>query len=485
MSLLSFRCGFFALAVVFVLAGVPHVSAQAARPAASVAGPVHLTAEQDRERLLKLAGLTDAQMRRPPATDPKSPGATNYDESKANIYPKLPDPLVLKSGQRVATAEQWWSERRPEIVDDYEREILGRAPAVLPALKWEVESVTPENWRGIDVVTKRVVGRIDNSSYPQIAPVIDLILFTPAHAAGPVPVLMEVAFQKDWDRAVARPFVEPPAPGTPGHWGVDGHEALARGWGFAVLNPVSFQADDGAGLTEGIIGLMNKGQPRGVNDWGTLRAWAWGASRALDYFEGDPSVNAKEVGLVGHSRFGKAVLVTMAYDARFAIAYSSSSGEGGAKLYRHIYGEQMPNLASASLYHWFCGNFLRYGGPRTPPDLPVDNHELIALSAPRPVFIGGGTNNGDGYAEPGGDAWADPKGMFLAEVAAGPVYELLGAKGLGTARFPAVGTSIADGDLAWRQHEFGHTPAPNWPAFLEFANHYLHAPQSAPVLAKR
>jgi hypothetical protein len=264
---------------------------------------------------------------------------------------------------------------------------------------------------------------------------------------------------------------------------VDGHDALARGWGFAVLNPLSFQADDGGGLTQGIIGLMNKGQPRGVNDWGALRAWAWGASRALDYLESDTAVNPKEVGLVGHSRFGKAVLVTMAFDPRFAIAYSSSSGEGGAKLYRHIYGEQMANLASASLYHWFCGNFLRYGGPLNAGDLPVDNHELIALSAPRPVFIGGGSNNGDGYAQAGGDAWADPRGMFLAEVAAGPVYRLLGAKGLATAEFPTVGTTVAAGDLAWRQHPYGHTPAPNWPAFLDFAGKYLHAPAGEKVLA--
>src|SRR5215472_12308367 len=218
-------------------------------------------------------------------------------------------------------------------------------------------------------------------------------------------------------------------------------QVLAKGWGYATLVPTSIQADNGEGLTQGIIGLVNKGQPRGLDDWGALRAWAWGASRAMDYFETDPAVDARQIGLAGHSRFGKTVLVAMAYDPRFAIAYSSSSGEGGAKLYRHIFGEQMPNLASASLYHWFCGNFLRYGGPKTPADLPVDNHELIALSAPRPVFIGGGSNNGDGYAEPGGDAWADPKGMFLAEVAAGPVYTLLGKKDLGTKEFPPVGTA--------------------------------------------
>ncbi|HWE85770.1 MAG TPA: hypothetical protein VG267_12560 [Terracidiphilus sp.] len=437
---------------------------------------VHLTAEQDRERMLTLLGLADAQMRRPPAGDPKSPNATNYDESKANVYPDLPDSLVLKKGKRVTTAKEWWTQRRPEIVADYEREILGPAPDHLPSVRWEVVSTTPENYRGVDVITKRLAGHVDNSSYPAIAINIDMVLFTPAHASGPVPVFMEMAFARDFERALERPFPVPPAAGTPGHWGVDGRDALARGWGFAVLNTVSIQADDGAGLTEGIIGLMNKGQPRGLGDWGALRAWAWGASRALDYLATDSAVNAKEVGLVGHSRFGKAVLVAMAYDPRFAIAYSSSSGEGGAKLYRHIYGEQMPNVTSASLYHWFCGNFLRYGGPLTPADLPVDNHELIALSAPRPVFIGGGSNNGDGYAEPGGDGWADPKGMFLAEVAAGPVYTLLGGTGLGTTEFPPVGTTIADGDLAWRQHPYGHTPAPNWPAFLDFASRTLHAP---------
>ena len=167
----------------------------------------------------------------------------------------------------------------------------------------------------------------------------------------------------------------------------------------------------------------------------------------------------------------------MAYDPRFAIAYSSSSGEGGAKLYRHIFGEQMPNLAGPALYHWFDGNFLRYGGPLTPADLPIDNHELIALSAPRPVFIGGGASTGDGYANPAGDAWADTTGMFLAEVAAGPVYRLLGAKDLGVTTFPPIETALISGDLGFRQHPYGHTPVPNWPAFLQFAGKYFPSPK--------
>ena len=450
----------------------------------SSGAPVHLTAAEDRQRLLGLLGIQDSQMRPPPATDARAANATNYDEDKSHVYPDLPDPLRMKNGKRITSEDQWWSKRRPEIVADFEREILGRAPANLPAIQWQVVSSTPEKYGGVDAVTRRLLGHVDNSADPQIPVTIDLLLTVPAHAPGPVPIILELAFKKDFQHALDRPLAEPPPPGAAGEWGVDGRPVLARGWGFAVMNPVSFQADDGAGLTEGIIGLMNKGQPRGLNDWGTLRAWAWGASRVLDYFESDSTIDARQVGIEGHSRFGKAALVAMAYDQRFAICYSSSSGEGGAKLYRHILGEQMPNLASSSLYHWFDGNFLRYGGPLTPKDLPVDNHELIALSAPRPVFIGGGSNSGDGYANPGGDAWADPRGMFLAEVAAGPVYRLLGARDLGTAEFPPVETAVASGDLAFRQHPFGHTPAPNWPAFLEFASHYLHAPVSAPVLAR-
>ena len=159
---------------------------------------------------------------------------------------------------------------------------------------------------------------------------------------------------------------------------------LAKGWGYAIIVPNSIQADNGAGLTKGIIGLCNKGQPRKPDDWGALRAWAWGASRALDYFETDPAVDAKQVGIEGLSRYGKAALVAMAYDPRFAIGFIGSSGEGGAKLHRRNFGELVENLTGSGEYHWMAGNFLKYGGPLTPGDLPVDAHELIALCAPRP-----------------------------------------------------------------------------------------------------
>jgi hypothetical protein len=185
------------------------------------------------------------------------------------------------------------------------------------------------------------------------------------------------------------------------------------------------QPDNGAGLTRGIIGLMNKGQPRQLDDWGALKAWAWGASRALDYLETDAAVDAKQVGLEGLSRYGKAAVVAMAYDTRFAVGFIGSSGAGGVKLHRRHYGEQVENVAGSGEYHWMAGNYIKYAGPLTAMDLPVDSHELVALCAPRPVFISVGSLEVEG-------GWIDAKGMFLAGVGAGPVYRLLGRKGLGT-----------------------------------------------------
>ncbi len=430
---------------------------------------VHLTAEQDRQRMLGLLGLKESDLRPRPDGDARSPHATNYEELKANVYPNLPDPLVFKNGQRVTTANEFWFKRRKEIWEDFDREVLGRTPNSGAGVEWHIASTTNEKYGGVDVVTKRIQGRAGPWTGSSIKVIIDLLLTTPTNAKAPVPVIMELAFDKDFQSAVSKPLDEY----VPSPWGLDGKPVVQRGWGFAILNPVSYQADDGAGLTDGIIGLLNQGQPRKPDDWGVLKAWAWGADKAHGYFEIDHAVDAKHVALAGHSRFGKAALVTMAYYRSFSVAYISSSGEGGAKLYRHIFGEQIPNLEGPALYHWMAGNFLKYAGPLTPGDLPVDNHELIALCAPLPLFIGGGSSTGDGYADPNGDAWADPRGMFLAEVAAGPVYRLFGKKDLGTTEFPATGTALVSGDLAFRQHSGGHTPAPNWPYFLDFAARYL------------
>jgi hypothetical protein len=247
-------------------------------------------------------------------------------------------------------------------------------------------------------------------------------------------------------------------------------QVLEKGWGYAIVVPNSIQADNGAGLTGGIIGLCNKGQPRKVDDWGALRAWAWGASRALDYFETDPAVDAKRVGIEGLSRYGKAALVAMAYDERFAIGFVASSGAGGAKIHRRNFGEKVENVAGSGEYHWMAGNYLKYAGPLTAKELPVDSHELVALCAPRPVFISVGNERLDG------NGWIDVRGNFLAGVHAGPVYKLLGKKDLGTSELPEEKIALVDGDVAFRQHEGGHTAGPNWPTFLKFAERYFVRP---------
>jgi len=398
--------------------------------------------------------------------NPNGPNPVNYDESKADMHLPIPDPLVLEDGRRVTTAKMWWAERRPQIVELFDREILGRVPAHLPKVTWQVVSVTRERNGGVPVITKTLVGHVDNSIDPAITVNIDLTLSTPADSRGPVPVIMEFGLSKAVMEMLAKQFPQFAASAETGPtWQ---QQVLAKGWGYAEYIPTSVQADNGAGLMQGIIGLANKGRPRKPDDWGVLRAWAWGASRALDYFGTDSAVDAKRVGIEGHSRYGKAALVAMAYDPRFAIAYISSSGESGAKLYRRNYGEQIGNIATGE-YYWMAGNIMKYDGPLTVADLPVDANELIALCAPRPVFISAGSLEA-------GDGWVDAKGSFLAAAGASPVYELLGKRGLGTTVFPPIETPLVAGDLAFRQHSGGHTPAPNWPTFLDFASRYLQAP---------
>nr|HPR33470.1 hypothetical protein [Prolixibacteraceae bacterium] len=304
---------------------------------------------------------------------------------------------------------------------------------------------------------KTLKGTVDNSAFPQISVSIDLTLATPLESKNPVPVIVE--FGWNFPAGFRMPGQQGPS------WK---EQLLEQGWGYALLVPTSFQADNGAGLREGIIGLVNKGEARKLDDWGTLRAWAWGASRAMDYFETDADVDEKRVGIEGLSRYGKAALVTLAYEPRIAIGFIGSSGAGGAKLLRRTFGEQVENLASSGEYHWFAPNFIKYAGPLTPNDLPVDAHELIALCAPRPVFISVGSPTVEGN-------WIDGKGMFVAAVHAGPVYRLLGKKDLGTEMFPPQETLLDKGEIAFRQHEGGHTTGPNWPYFIEFARRYFRA----------
>jgi len=435
--------------------------------------PVQLTAEQDRERLMKLLQIDS--LRPGPSADPSAPNAANSDESKANPYPEIPDPLILDNGQKVTNAEMWWKLRRPEIQEHFDREIYGRVPEDVPKVTWEIVSVSRDTNANMPVVTKKLLGHVDNASYPFIKVDIDLALTVPADlpapilsgsagkagAKGPVPVMMEFGFRFPPGFKVTEQMKR--SVDSMSTWQ---RLVLSKGWGYAILIPASFQEDNGKGLTSGIIGLVNKGQPRKVDDWGTLRAWAWGASRALDYLETDSSVDSKKVGIEGLSRYGKAALVTMAYDERFAIAFVGSSGQAGAKLLRRNLGEQVENIASSSEYHWMAGNFLKYAGPLAPKDLPVDAHELIAMCAPRPVFISCGSPKVEGN-------WVDDKGQFMAAVAAGPVYRLLGKKDLGTTDFPLMETALIDGEIAFRQHSGGHTTGPNWPTFLRYAGRYF------------
>jgi hypothetical protein len=453
---------------------------------ATLAPPAVMTAEQDHKRIMDLLHITELR-RGADGNNRQAPNAANYDEAKANPYPNLPDPLILKNGSKVTTAKMWWDKRRPEIVEDFDREIYGRVPKDTPRVRWEVTGTRSETVGGLPVVTKQLVGHVDNSFYPLITVDIQLTLTTPANATGPVPVpvIMEFGFARGPGRPGSPQAGGPSGPGVgnrgPAQAGGPApgggprtdeptwqQQVLARGWGYAIIIPASVQADNGQGLTQGIIGLVNKGQPRKLDDWGVLRAWAWGASRALDYFETDKSVDAKQVGIEGLSRYGKAAIVTMAYDQRFAIGFIGSSGEGGVKLHRRNFGELVENVAGSGGYHWMAGNFLKYAGPLTWNDMPVDSHELVALCAPRPVFISCGAFQGD--------AWVDAKGMFLAAAGAGPVYRLLGKRDMGTTEFPPIETPLINGDVAFRQHSGGHTTVPNWPTFLTFASRYIKGP---------
>ena len=438
--------------------------------------PMNWTAEQDHQNMLDQLGIK--ALRPGPSGNESAPNHANYDESKANPFPNLPDVLTLNNGAKVASAEAWWTERRPQIVEDIEREVLGRVPKNVPKVAWTVTNTESALVGSYAAISRQLVGHVDNSSYPLINVDIQMTVVTPAKATGPVPVMMMLTYPRG---------TFPPRPPVPGADPPATEQLIANGWGYASIVPVSVQADNGAGLTRGIIGLTNKGQARKPDDWGALRAWAWGASRGLDYLETDKAVDAKHVGIEGVSRYGKAALVTMAFDTRFAVVLVGSSGEGGAKLHRRNWGEAVENLTGFGEYHWMAGNFLKYGaadatfGSKNARDLPVDAHELIALCAPRPTFIS------YGVPEKGDAKWLDQQGSFMAAVAAGPVFRLLGAKDLGTgedyhtAKMPPVNAGLLDGELAWRQHDGGHTDGPNWKYFIPWADRFInHAVPGSP-----
>ena len=484
--------------------------------AAQQTQPAGLTAEQDHKNMMDQLGIK--ALRPGPSGNENAPNHANYDAAIATPYPNLPDVLTLKNGRKVSTADEWWKARRPEIVEDMEREIYGRLPHEIPKVTWATVVTDREFVGRTPVVARKLVGHVDNSSHPGIAVDIAMTVVVPAGAKGPVPLLMmfgrsalpapaqppeddleklnaalrrlleksDPAIKELLDRYPAyqpmqrsanapSPFgfgAQPPAGQDP----PSPQQLVADGWGYAMIDPGSIQADNGAGLTRGIIGLVNKGQPRKPDDWGALRAWAWGAARGLDYLETDPTVDAKHVGIEGVSRYGKAALVTLAFEPRFAVGLIGSSGKGGATLHRRNWGEAVESLTGTGEYHWMAGNYLKYGasdaasGAKTAADMPVDSHELIALCAPRFTFIS------YGVPEKGDAKWLDHEGSYMAAIAAGPVFTLLGARDLGvsgdykTEKMPAVNAGLLDGELAWRQHDGGHTDAPNMKYFIQWAD---------------
>lgn len=471
--------------------------------------PVTFTADQDHKNMMDQLGIK--ALRPGPSGNESAPNHANYDESLANPYPNLPDALKLKNGKEVTTPEMWWKVRRPEIVEDMEREVYGRIPPNVPKVTWTVAVNEREFVGSTPVIAKKLLGRVDNSSYPLINVDISMTLVVPANAKVSVPVLMMFGrsvlpsprqpSQEEMDKINAKlrallskddpeiqailnqypaydPVAAQPPPfffGGPRAGPTPTEELIAAGWGYAAISPASIQADNGEGITRGIIGLVNHGQPRKPDDWGALRAWAWGAARGLDYLETDPAVDAKHVGIEGVSRYGKAALVTLAFEPRFAMGLIGSSGKGGTTLLRRNWGEAVESLTGGE-YYWMAGNFIKYGASqavfdsKNPGDLPVDSHELIALCAPRLTFIS------YGVPERGDAKWLDHLGSYMATVAADPVFRLLGAKGLGipddyhTAKMPPVNTGLLDGQLAWRQHDGGHTDAPNMKYFIEWAD---------------
>jgi hypothetical protein len=452
----SFACVAFSLALcgTALAQTAPNVAAvRQAREATRAASHVEW------ERQMKELGLGAI---RPGANtrDPSAPNAVNYDDAKANLYP-LPDPLVAKDGSRITTLAQWKNRRRPELLRLVTQELYGAVPANAPKIAWHVDAVERQTVQGIAVVTKHLTGRADNSADPAINVEIKADVTTPQSTVGrKVPLVLAINNLRPF---VFPPGMTPPPDPTP-DWRL---QILQRGWGYAVYDPTSVQADNGAGLTAGIIGLANKGKPRSLTDWGTLRAWAWGAGRVLDYLETDRDVDGARVAIFGHSRYGKTALVAMAYDERFAAGFISSSGKGGAAPYRRRFGETTENIADPDAFHWMVGNYMQYAAdPRTANDLDVDSDDVIALCAPRPLFIGAGASVPT-QGKPD-DAWVDAHGSWMALDMAGGVYALYGKKRLDR-RFPQLLTLSDSGTLAFRQHDQGHTPNPNWSYFLDFA----------------
>ncbi len=395
--------------------------------------------------------------------------AVNYDEARVGTY-TLPDPLTLSNGKPVRDAQTWYKKRRPEIVRLFEENQFGRSPGRPAGMRFELFD------KGTPALDGKAIRRqvTVHFSSDKNGPKMDMLLYLPADAKKPVPLLLNLSFTAN-SNAVNDPGVKPgeiwnrekkrvPAP-KDGRFGrLNVLPFLAQGFGVATVYYGDIDPDFLGGIPHGVRALYLKpGQTEpGPNEWGAIGAWAWGLSRALDYLETDRKVDAKRVAIVGVSRLGKTVLWAGAHDPRFAMVIASCSGEGGAAVSRRNYGETINHLTEPTRYPYqFCANYGKYGARVH--EFPIDAHMLLSLIAPRPVLLQTGDT----------DVWSDPKGEFLAAVEAAPVFKLLGKQALDTEQMPAAGQPILH-TLGYIMHAGGHGTIPaDWELFLKFMQMHL------------
>jgi hypothetical protein len=415
--------------------------------------------------LLGFAGAVDAQVADAPS-EIKAGIPVNYTEANVGDY-VLPDPMKFADNTMVASAKEWFEKRRPEILKLFEQNQYGRTPGPPADMNFDVFDAGTPAFDGKALRRQITIYFSKNKSGPRE----EILLYIPAGAAKPVPVLLNAGFTANnlmvndpgvKEGRIFDPKTKAYAPAKPGGFNFGGMDVLPvidRGFGLAMVNYAEIDPDSPDGLPFGVRQLYLKpGQSAPAPDeWGSISAWAWGLSRALDYLETDAAVDAKRVALMGVSRLGKTVLWTAAHDTRFALVIASCSGEGGAALSRRNYGETIKHLVDPTRYPYqFCANYANYADRVD--RFPVDAHMLLALIAPRPVMLQTGTT----------DRWSDPKGEFLAAVAATPVFKLLGKVGMNTAEMPQAGVPILN-TLGYFMHAGGHGMMPSdWEPIFNF-----------------
>lgn len=390
----------------------------------------------------------------------------NYDESKVGTY-TLPDPLVLENGKPVRDAKTWTEKRRPEIVRLFEENQYGRAPGRPAGMTFEAFDKGTPAFDG-KAICKQITVHFSADNK------MDLLLYLPAHAQKPVPFLLNIAFSAN-SNTVDDPGVRPgevwgpdkkkiPASQGRKFGKIDVPRLIDAGFGFGTIYYGDIDPDFLGGIPNGVRAqYLKPGQTEPAPDeWGAISAWAWGLSRAMDYLETDKGVDAKRVAILGVSRLGKTVMWAGAHDQRFALVIASCSGEGGAALSRRNYGETIAHLTAPTRYPYqFCANYGKYA--QQVDKFPVDANMLVALMAPRPVLLQTGDK----------DFWSDPKGEFLAAVAAAPVYRLFGKQGLDTDQMPPAGEGIFH-TIGYFEHIGGHGTIPSdWDQYLKFLQMHL------------